>query len=419
VIEAPCRSARNFFKSVLPENKVDFRQRLTALDGLRGFAVISVFFYHYARAAERHSGSLLAGVTSQIFGFGWSGVDLFFVLSGFLITGILYDTVGDAGYYKKFYARRALRIFPIYYLLVLIFLLIAPILNIHWQPQHLAFLVYLGYPAALIWPTLVQVSPLVAITHLWSLSVEEQFYLIWPWAIARLREPRVILRCCLAIVCASLGIRAAIVFSGSVSASWAYAFLLCRMDSLGIGAALAILVRGPWRLAAERWSTRLCTLAALLVVAICLWRGTVAHDDSIIASVGLTVVAVMYGGLLLWSLKEGSFFSRFFSTSILRAFGRYSYGLYLYHFPLTVLLGPLKGNFIQAAHSYVLGATAHVFFNLAVNFLIAAISFHLFEQPIMRLKDRFKYSALRPSSAAQVPFETGDRSIAPAARVPE
>ena len=159
---------------------IDFRKRLPALDGLRGIAILAVFFYHYAAGLADRAPSGALHALGMIFAFGWSGVDLFFVLSGFLITGILYDTQSDPHYYRSFYGRRVLRIFPPFYLLALIYLLLTPLVGAHWRLIHISYLLYLGFPFALIWPSLMQISPLVLTAHLWSLCAEEQFYLLWP-----------------------------------------------------------------------------------------------------------------------------------------------------------------------------------------------------------------------------------------------
>jgi peptidoglycan/LPS O-acetylase OafA/YrhL len=390
--------------SALPNDplpaKVSFRQHVTALDGLRGLAIISVFFYHYARGASAHTSSAIVRAGSAVFGFGWSGVDLFFVLSGFLITGILYDTLSDPGYYKKFYVRRILRIFPIYYLVVLIFLVLTPFLGLHWNIRALSFLIYLGYPAALIWPSLVTVSPYVAITHLWSLSLEEQFYMIWPWLIARLRKPGRILWVCLVVACAALLLRVGVFATQSVNRNWAYESLPCRMDTIAVGAAIAMLVRGPLRDRLEGWAHFVFFPAAIAVLTICIFRHTTERYDVVMATLGFSIIAVMYGALLVLALRQESWLAHFLSWPVLRMFGRYSYGLYLYHFPLTVILGPMKQSFINLMHSYVLGATIHLTFNLVVNLLVAAASYHFFESPIMRLKDRFNYAPVDESSVS-------------------
>ena len=114
-----------------------FGRHLPALDGVRGVAILAVFLQHYG-AGGVHSTSLPVKIVATFCGLGWSGVDLFFVLSGFLITGILFDTQHDPAYYRKFYARRMLRIFPIYYLFVLITLLIIP--HSFWQKGQLILL---------------------------------------------------------------------------------------------------------------------------------------------------------------------------------------------------------------------------------------------------------------------------------------
>ncbi len=378
--------------SVSSVPKADFRHRVPAFDGIRGIAILAVFFYHYASGAGRHTTSAAVKAAATVFGFGWSGVDLFFVLSGFLITGILYDTLGDAGYYKKFYARRTLRIFPIYYLLVAVFVILAPFLGAHWRPAHLFFLFYLGYPAAIIWPSLANPSIYIALTHLWSLSVEEQFYMIWPSVIAKLRNPKAILRACAVVGVIALALRIAVYASGTLSVTWSYAFLFCRMDTIAIGAAIAILMRGQWRERLHKLALPALLGSAASILAICFVRKSVDHSDPIIATAGFTLLALLSGALLVLSMREGTWLARLLGMFPLRIFGKYSYGFYLYHFPLWVVLGPSKDFFVSLMHSYVIGATFHVFFCLIVNLAIAAVSFHLIEAPIMRLKDRFSYS---------------------------
>ncbi len=371
---------------------LDFRQRLPALDGLRGIAILTVFFYQYAGGLQNVDGSGALHVLGMAFGFGWSGVDLFFVLSGFLITGILYDTRTDVGYFKNFYARRVLRIFPIYYLFILIYLLLTPFIGAHWKLGQLSFLVYLGFPAVLVWPDLGQVSPLVRINHLWSVNAEEQFYMIWPWIISRLRTPKAILRACIVGGTLAFLLRVAICVSGRISIAWTHDFLLCRMDAIALGAAIAILVRGPLQERMLRWAPLAFVLAAGAVVGTCIVRRAVDHSDPVIATIGFSLIALAYGALLLLALRKGTWLEWLLSARVLRIFGKYSYGMYLYDLPLTVILSPRREFFIARTHSYAVGSAVFLAFCLVINLLIAALSFYLIELPIMRLKSRFKYA---------------------------
>ena len=371
---------------------LDLHKRIPALDGLRGIAILAVFFRHYAGGLEKTATSTALHILGMLFNFGWSGVDLFFVLSGFLITGILFDTQGKPGYYKNFYARRLLRIFPPYYLLAAIYLALTPLLAAHWKWGQLSFLVYLGYPLALIWPALAEVSPSVHITHLWSLCAEEQFYLIWPWTIAKLRTSRAILRVCLALAIATLLFRIAICVTGWVDITWTHDFLGCRMDALAIGAAIAIAVRGPLENRLMKWAPIIFPLAAVSVIAICLFRRTTDHSDPAIATIGFTLIALAYGALIVLALRHGTWLERLLSTRVLRLFGKYSYAMYLFDFPLTVFLSPRREFFIAASHSYAIGSAVFLLVCLLVNLLVAAASFHFVESPIMRLKTRFNYA---------------------------
>jgi peptidoglycan/LPS O-acetylase OafA/YrhL len=352
--------------------RVKSAKHIPALDGLRGAAILGVFLYHYG-AGGVHSASTAVRVIATLCGFGWSGVDLFFVLSGYLITGILYDTQDVPGYYRKFYARRTLRIFPIYYLFAAIVLSTLPFAV--WHRGDLFFLVYLGYPAALIWPSILHLP--VRISHLWSLSVEEQFYMLWPWLIRTLRVPRNILTFCAVVGVGSLAFRIAV-------PGWAYNSLPARMDDLALGAALAILVRSDFRKRCERVAFPLFAASAVGVILICTLRHTTEHVDRLMCTVGYSVIAVGYGSLLLLSLGP---LAGLFSLPILRIFGKYSYGMYLYHFPLTAVFEPMKPFLAR----YPLGALIYVAVCLVANLAIAALSFHLFEQPILKLKKRFEY----------------------------
>jgi len=365
--------------------KGGLNRRVPALDGLRGLAILAVFAYHYGNGGNQSSIVAVRAV-SKVLGVGWSGVDLFFVLSGFLITGILLDTSQDSEYYKKFYVRRVLRIFPIYYLAAGIVCGLGVAYGVHWKAGHLFFLIYCGYPAAVMWPALVQLSPLIRITHLWSLSVEEQFYMVWPWAIRRLASKRNIMYLCLAMFVAAIACR--IAFVVLVNPVWAYVFLPCRMDTLAVGAAISVALRGSGAEKVRGWAspTLLCTMVSFVMI--CAVRRTVDHNDAAIATVGYSLSALACGALLVLSLGP---LSKALSWSPLQVFGRYSYGLYLYHFPLSALLEPLKPWLIRQSHLTALGSIAYVISCLAINLLVAAVSFHYIESPILKLKARYRY----------------------------
>jgi peptidoglycan/LPS O-acetylase OafA/YrhL len=370
-----CSVSADAIQELAPKNEILRRPpthvHIPALDGIRGIAILLVFAYHYGRGGI-HDPSKLVRVLATMCAFGWSGVDLFFVLSGFLITGILYDTREEPGYYKNFYARRALRIFPVYYL----FAAVLFVLGHNWRLGHLSFLFYIGYPVAFLWPSLVEIP--LRVTHLWSLQLEEQFYLLWPSIVKRLRNP--LQACLIAILTAPLLrllVFRLLVTSGSHQ-DWSYAFLPCRMDSLAVGAAVALLFRAGWKHHLNAWAPLTLCVSTAALAAIFLLRQTTDHYDAVVTTTGFSLLAFACGALLILALTHG----RIFSLPILRLFGRYSYGLYLFHFPLTALFEPLKHRLW----------VFYVPICLLVNLAVAAASFHFFEQPIMGLKKRFNYS---------------------------
>jgi peptidoglycan/LPS O-acetylase OafA/YrhL len=375
-----------------PAERLSFRDHLPALDGLRGVAVLAVFFYDYANGLSTKVPSGPVHALGLIFAFGWSGVDLFFVLSGFLITGILYDTQRDPRYYAIFYARRALRILPPFCLLALAFMILTPFVGAHWRIAHVAFLLYVGYPFALIWPSVMQISPLLLTNHLWSLCAEEQFYAIWPAMIAKLRTPSAILGTCAGVAVSALSLRIAICTTGWLDVEWTHGFLLCRMDTLAVGAVIAILIRGPRPDRFLRWAPVAFVIAGICVIGLCTARHEVNHRDPYIATIGFTVIALMYGSLLLLALRQGGLVERVSSIKLLRTFGRYSYAMYLFDLPMTIALNHYRGIFVPWIHSYAGESAMFLVLCLLVNFSLAAASFHFVESPFMRLKPRFNYA---------------------------
>src|ERR1700722_19675697 len=195
----PSRSAQEVADS---ENPGGFAH-IPALDGIRGAAILLVLIYHLFWS-NPVTGSRFLGFLQQIRGTTYCGVNLFFALSGFLITGILLDTLDRPRYFQMFYARRSLRIFPLYFGFLLVLLLLTRPLHFSWSGWQYFYLTYTANLA--LWRTHIPLQlSFFNITHFWSLQVEEQFYLLWPFVVYRLRRPETLARLslisCAVILC--------------------------------------------------------------------------------------------------------------------------------------------------------------------------------------------------------------------------
>ena len=368
---------------------------LLPLDGLRGVAILAVMASHLF--AVNYAGQPLAiRALGQVFYYGWMGVDLFFVLSGFLITGILVDSRKGPGYFRNFYMRRVLRIFPLYYGVLFLLLLLTPALSIQWHGIFVPLLLYLQNFSSFNRYTF-NVGPWLTLNHLWSLAIEEQFYLLWPLLVFAARTRRRVLALALALsVCAAL-FRAALMF-GWLNSYAAHHNMFARADSLLLGGALAMLYRGT------HWPRILQVAPWLFLTAAALVVYTLTHPaqtpfDSLywIFCVRYTVTALAFCGLLAWSLRPGPV-SRFFSLRLLRWFGKYSYGLYVLHLiALPTLSWFFRGRLLTLTGSKALSVagTAALVFALAA--LAAWLSFNLYEKRFLRLKHFFDYAS-RPVS---------------------
>lgn len=371
------------------------------LDGIRGSAILLVLLCHHA--AFRPRTSRLAGVL-QI---GWVGVDQFFVLSGFLITGVLFDAKGTGHFFRNFYARRILRIFPLYYaflfsLVVILFfrfmagLFMGPAapgsgegVSLLWRAQP-----WLWTYTANIWVGVQsRWSPWTdIIMPLWSLSVEEQFYLVWPLVVCFCSQ-RALIRICLGVLAGALVARLALNAAGI---HWfiLYTFTATRADSLAAGALVALLLRLPnGQALARRWGSVAGASAFLLLVLLSPGLDPVHHPW--LRSFFYTPLALFFAALVLFALDSGFLWGmpkRFYENPLLRSIGNYSYGMYILHLPLMYLTEYAAGRvgFYDLARGSWPLSLGMIAISLSLTAGLAIVSFHCFEKRFLKLKSRFR-----------------------------
>ena len=371
-----------------------------ALDGLRAIAVTMVFFQHYGAGH------------AALFGWGWTGVDLFFVLSGFLITGILYDSQQKEHRYRDFYIRRTLRIFPLYYFVWVVVLVLSPVALWQWNWRWGLWPLYLGNYDRFFFLHLpgdayrfdrLTFGPLVNnrfgypvhlyIGHFWSLCVEEQFYLLWPFVVYRVRRRETLIKVCVAVVLLSPLLRA--ILSQTLPHQLLhmevfYRSLPTRLDALLMGGLIALSLRGPEQALVRRLRRPLLLISGALFAALCFLAIRVLSlplEGSASNWVGVfcfTLIDVFAAALILECIHPASFLGRVLNWRPLRALGVVSYGFYVFH-------DLLHDFYAYAAHRYVPDHVYSMTLLLAFSatLAIATISYWVIERPFLALKDRF------------------------------
>ena len=371
---------------------------IPALDGLRGIAIVLVMLHHFTHF-EQTTG--FDGPVGSLLAFCWTGVDLFFVLSGFLITGILLDTRGGERYFTNFYARRILRIFPLYYLVL-----------------FLAFVVLPKFPA--VYPVLTGVPPAeqvdvpqwpywLYLTNIavaergwlhglvdisWSLAIEEQFYVVWP-LLVWLCPPRLVALLC-AVILVAEPIARIYAREMDYQVIWIYVLTWYRLDGLAIGALLAVAHRRGLLPLFDRWVPIVVIACVAGLIACAILGGHPWWWNRWMQQYGYSLIAIAGGAMLVSAINRpaDSPWPRMLSAGWLRAFGKYSYALYLIHLPVMRLVreyvfGPGEYETLGIPRWLIqvlfYGAAA------APAFALAWLSWRFFESPILRLKARFPY----------------------------
>lgn len=372
-------------KSAQPSQ--NHQPRIPVLDGVRGLAIIFVLCWHYVRMPLFENTKPILTHVGELLGTCWSGVDLFFVLSGFLLGGILIDNRESSNYYRAFYMRRACRIFPLYYTWILLVVCAGAFL----AQGKLAPLFSSYRP---VWPVLTYTQniaevffhygggPVFAVT--WSLAIEEQFYLLLPLLI-RMVSPRRLPLLLILLVLSGTVFRLLMWYYGPRQGWAGYVLLPCRWDSLFLGVLGAWLVRKPGFLREVReqqWF--LYGLMGVIGVGIVVLR--VVRQGNLMYlgmhQLGFLWLAIFYLALILLALtSESRWVKGFFKIRALGWLGTISYGVYIIHEPVAWLFHILLGSGTPRLLSVRdLGVSLLA---LVVSLFVASLSWRFFESPLV------------------------------------
>jgi peptidoglycan/LPS O-acetylase OafA/YrhL len=350
--------------STTSPDKSSTLRHIPELDGVRGIAIALVLVCH--------CGYLFPAPFREWLSLGWVGVDLFFVLSGFLITRILLASCGQEGYFRNFYFRRALRIFPLYFLFVgAYFFFLLPMAHRYgfildrnasdqwWFWSYLANWHYGSTHSTL--------------THLWSLGIEEQFYLVWPAVVALVPTKR-LGQTCLGLAAFSLGARAILIGYAGLGREASF-FTACRIEGIALGAWLAIGFR----------FRRPGTVALMAATGLVLLLRSGGPNGFAMTVAGITLVAILFAMFLQAVIspgREGSLASWVLRRDILTRLGKYSYAIYLLHMPLLTVAVRVHERRNWSPALLFLGG-------ILGSYLLGWLSWRVFESKILQLKGCF------------------------------
>jgi peptidoglycan/LPS O-acetylase OafA/YrhL len=350
-----------------------------------------VLIAHFHREELVLSGSTIIGsVTTKVALMGLYGVDLFFVLSGFLITRILLNSRARPDYFGRFYKRRFLRIFPLYYGALIVIFIVAPLLVAFDEPakriqeNQWALWTYLSNVPLRPWGW--DNSQVFMVGHFWSLAVEEQFYLVWPLVLWRIKDCSSLKKVCLATMVAGFTARVLPAFYDGAGflTEWS---TITRIDGLAAGSMVAILVFEKREQTVRRLAAKcLIPLCCAFVIFGFLPR---RWDSPVIYATYILCVALFSGALLVHCQNPASGrLSNLMQHRVLRFFGKYSYGLYVIHGIIRPGLARLIDEVIPV-HAIPFPIVANLIvitLSIAVSLILAMVSWKILEQPFLKLK---------------------------------
>jgi peptidoglycan/LPS O-acetylase OafA/YrhL len=354
------------------------RSYYPALDGLRGFAILAVLFHHNFDFLPMPR-------------FGWLGVDLFFVLSGFLITDILLRTKEQKNFLTNFFIRRVLRIFPLYYGIIVSFFILAPLAR-EFRDQYSYCYIHRG----MLWIPLQNLLQIISprpnsntvFDHFWSLSVEEQFYLFWPFMIVLCKRNKQLIWFVSFVLFGFILFRLfSFLHFGSGMMFYQLQFRT-RIDGLCIGSLIAI-----WRnISVKTVRKKLVVLSTIILSlhAIAFILSKTELNLPHFSIVGYSTMGVFFGWILVVIIENRNKPSKIlFENKAIKGLGKISYGLYVYHWPLLVLfkiyfIGSIMHLGLTDYQSYIIVSISAAI----VAIVVSIVSYNLFEKRILALKEK-------------------------------
>jgi peptidoglycan/LPS O-acetylase OafA/YrhL len=374
----------------------NIRNHVKTLDGVRGLAILLVMIYHFTVPYHHvlpDSDSMMVFILFSKM--GWIGVDMFFVLSGYLISSILIDTQSQKHYFKNFYTRRFLRIFPLYYLFLFLLIILLPSISDEFdqktqiiQENQWWFWMYLVNWKIMMLGDFNEFQS----GYMWSLAVEEQFYIVWPIIVFFAKDK--LFKVCLTLLVFTLLSKFLFYYLG-FSATSIYVNTLTHLDGLVVGSIIAAIVRRPaYLIKLKNLLTPLFIFSTIVILILIIRNGTLLFYNAEVVLFGILPSSIIFGVLIVYLIgnKKNGFLHRFFSLRPLRSFGKLCYGLYLFHQPIGLLVNQKlfyeKGFFLD---SLLLSALISIMISVSLSYFVAMFSFILFEKPILKLKRFFEY----------------------------
>jgi peptidoglycan/LPS O-acetylase OafA/YrhL len=350
-----------------------------ALDGLRGVGCLLIVVYHNFPFLHEY-----------LF-FSWLAMDIFFVLSGFLITDILINSFGEKNYLKNFYVRRLLRVFPLYYTSLILFLFIIPALfRIPIRIDYFVNNQVYFWTFTQNWLLIFHAQPSQSyLNHLWSMGVEEQFYLLWPLVFALIKKPKILLTLLVVLLLSFITLRFWLWTQQIPEMPYYGFYMFTRIDGICIGCMVALMQKINKNFLSSFTGAIVLGFALLNFL---FYGINLRYHDSFpyLALVGFTTFSMIFG-LLVHDIvnKNSKLVTLIFDVRILKFLGRVSYGTYIFHWPMFLLLNTWLVNWASVSLGF---GRPQLFSSLLITILAYTtgfLSYRFFELRFLRLKKYF------------------------------